>query len=99
MLDKFVLYSTAGIFTKAPSDHQPNFLFMDVNLKTKLPPKFVTVNLQNKVKMHRFKTKVNTEDIYNKLNAYPKADPNLNYNIIHEEIMRANDKHMPIKIM
>ena len=26
-------------------------------------------------------------------------DPNLNYSMIHEDIMQAKDKHMPIKIM
>ena len=26
------------------------------------------------------------------------SDPTVNYNIIHQEIMRAKDEHMPIKI-
>ena len=55
MLNKFVLDSTAGIFTEALSDHQPYFLFMDISLKSKLPPQFVRVNLQNQVAMHNVK--------------------------------------------
>ena len=71
---------------------------MDTNLKTKFPPKCVRVNLQNQIAVHNVKKKeLNSENIYNKLSKYPKADPNLNYNIIHEEIMRAKDKHMPTK--
>ena len=49
--------------------------------------------------MHNVKNELNSEKIYNKLNKYHKAYPILNYNIIHEEIMLATEKHMPIKIM
>ena len=34
--------------------------------------------------------------MYNKENKCPKADPNLNYNMIHQVIKRAEDKHVPI---
>ena len=50
---------------------------------TKLPPKFVRVDLQNKEAMHSVKNEIKSEEIYNKLNKYYKADPNLNYNIIN----------------
>ena len=88
MLNKFLLDSTAGIFTEALSDHQLYFLFMDISLKSMLPPQFVRVNLQNQVAMHNVKNLQNSEKIYNKLNTCPKTVPNLNYNIIHEEIMQ-----------
>ena len=73
-LNKFVLDSTAGIFTKVFSDHQPYLLFIDINLKTNLSPKFVRLNLQNKVAMHSVKSEINSEEIYNKLNKCHKAD-------------------------
>ena len=57
------------------------------------------VNLQNKVAMHSVKHELNCKEIYNKLSKCPKADPILNYSIIHKEIMQAKDKHVPIKIM
>ena len=31
------------------------------------------------------------------LNQSPTADPNVNYNMLHEVIKRAKDKHMPYK--
>ena len=34
---------------------------MDINQKTKLPPKFVKVNLQNKVAMLNVKNELNSE--------------------------------------
>ena len=49
---------------------------MDINLKSKLPPKFVRVDVQNKVAMHSVKNEINSEEIYNKLNKCPKVDPN-----------------------
>ena len=59
---------------------------MDINIKTKLPPKFVTVNIQHNVVMpcKCKKNEINSDEMYNKLNKCPKADPNLNYNMIHE---------------
>ena len=36
--------------------------------------------------------------MYNKLNTCRNAESNLNYNIIHEESIRAKYTHMPIKI-
>ena len=63
-LNKFVLGSTAGIFAKPFSDHQSYFLLKDISLKTKLPPKFVRVNLQIKVAMHSAKNEINSEEIY-----------------------------------
>ena len=35
--------------------------------------------------------------VYNKLNQSPNADPNVNYNMLHEVIKLAKDKHMPYK--
>ena len=64
------------------------FQLMDMNLKTKLPPKFVRVDLQNKVAMHSINNEINSEEIYKKINKCSKAGRNLNYNIIHEEIMQ-----------
>ena len=78
MLNKFLLDSTARIFTEPISDHQPYFLFMYINLKSKLPPQFVRVNLQNQIAMHNVKILLNSEKIYNKLNTCPKTVPNLN---------------------
>ena len=98
-LNKSILERKAGIFTNTFSDHQLYFLIMDFDIKTKLPPKFVSVNVQHNVAMHSVKNEINSDEMYNKLKKCPKADPNLNYSIIHEEIMRAKDKHMPIKIM
>ena len=38
-----------------------------------------------------------SSDVYNKLNQSPTADPNVNYNMLHDVIKLAKDKHMPYK--
>ena len=40
---------------------------------------------------------ITSSDVYNKLNQSPTADPNVNYNMLHDVIKLAKDKHMPYK--
>ena len=40
---------------------------------------------------------ITSSDVYNKLNQSPNADPNVNYNMLHEVIKPAKDKHIPYK--
>ena len=49
--------------------------------------------------MQKVKIEIDSYNCYNKLYKHQNEDPNLNYNIMHEEIMRAKNKYMPIKIM
>ena len=93
-LNKLILKINVDIFTNTFSDHQPYFLIMDINIKTQLPPKFARINIQNKVAMHNVNNFINSDEMYDKLNKCSKADPNLNYTIIHAKIMRSKDKQM-----
>ena len=59
---------------------------MDINLNTKLPPKFVRVNSQNQVATHNVKNELTIT--------------NYNYKLLYMKRNYARkDKHMPIKIM
>ena len=98
-LNKSLLESIAGIFTKTFSDHQPYFLFLDNIPKIEFPPKFIKINTQSEEAMQKVKIEIDSYNCYNKLHKHQNEDPNLNYNIMHEEIMRAKNKYMPIKIM
>ena len=49
--------------------------------------------------MQKVKIEIDSYNCYNKLHKHQNEDPNLNYNIMHEEIMRAKNKYMPIKTM
>ena len=98
-LSASLLESIAGIFTKTFSDHQPYFLFLDNIPKIEFPPKFIKINTQSEEAMQKVKIEIDSYNCYNKLHKHQNEDPNLNYNIMHEEIMRAKNKYMPIKTM
>ncbi len=68
----------------------------NVQLKDK-PPKYITIRIQSQQAISNFVHDITSSDVYNKLNQSPNADPNVNYNMLHEVIKLAKDKHMPYK--
>ena len=98
-LGKAVLESTAGILTKRLSDHQPYFMILGITQKTVRPPKYVKINILSTEAMQNVRHEIKSDDIYNKLNKIPNANPNLNYDIIYKEILRSKNKHMPGKLV
>ena len=42
---------------------------------------------------------ISNADLYNKLDKSQTADPNVSYNIIHDEIEKAKNKHMSCKLV
>ena len=51
-------------------------------------PKYVNMNTLNVEAMTNVMNDIKSDDIYDRLNKSPTADPNLNYDILHEEITR-----------
>ena len=96
-IDSYAKQPESGILTKQFSDHQPCSTFLNnVQLKDK-PPKYITIRIQSQQAISNFVLDITSSDVYNKLNQSPNADPNVNYNMLHEVIKGAKDKHMPYK--
>ena len=96
-IDKHAKQPKSGILTKQFSDHQPCFTFLNnVQLKDK-PPKYIAIRIQSEQAISNFVHDITSSDVYNKLNQSPTADTNVNYNMLHDVIKLAKDKHMPYK--
>ena len=72
---------------------------MSVNIakKKEPPPKYVKINIVSTEAMQNVRHEIKSEEIYNKFNKKPTADPNSNYNTLCNEILRSKNKHMPSK--
>ena len=98
-LTKCTLNTTAGIFTKRLSDHQPYFLFLNTANPKIATPKYIHVNSLNPVAISNFVNGIKLSNIYNKLNKCTDADPNETYDIIHSEIELNKNIHLPEKMV
>ena len=72
---------------------------MSVNITQKKEPlpKYVKINIVSTEAMHNVRHEIKSEEIYNKFNKKPTADPNSNYNTLYNGILRSKNKHMPSK--
>ena len=84
---KCTLNTTAGIFTKRLSDHQPYLIFINRANTTIATPIYIHVNYLNPVAISNFVNGIKLSSIYNNLNKCTNADPNETYDIIHSEIL------------
>ena len=98
-LRKLILENTAGILTKRFSDHQPYFMIMHNTEKLHSPPKYVKINTVHADAMITVMNEIKVDNIYDKLNKNPTADPNCNYDLIYKESTRAKTIHMPNKLV
>ncbi len=98
-IDRYAKQPKSGILTKQFSDHQPCFTFINnVGLQLKdNPPKYITIRIQSQQAISNCVHGITSSDVYNELKQSPTADPNVNYNMLHEVIKLAKDKHMPYK--
>lgn len=78
-------------------DHQPYFMVLN-NVTTKDPPAvFVKVNQYNTDSIAKFQHDLATSDTLLALQHNLNKDPNINYNILHDTIQVAKDRHFPEK--
>ena len=96
-LNKTILESKTGILTNKLSDHQPYFISLKITQKKELLPKYVKIHIVSIEAMHNVRHEIKSEEIYNKFNKKPTADPNSNYTTLCKEILRSKNKHMPSK--
>ncbi len=79
------------------SDHQPYFTFLNDIFHKTSPPKLIKINNQNPNSISNFQNELTELNILNQLDSSPTANPNDNYNILHNIIETANNKHLPSK--
>ena len=96
-LNKTILESKTGILTNKLSDHQPYFMSLKITQKNEPLPKYIKINIVNTEAMHSVRHEIKSEEIYNKFNKKPTADPNSNFTTLCNEILRSKNKHMPSK--
>ena len=78
--------TTAGILLNKLSDHQPYFVLLVITLTKIQNPNLIKIHMQNDEAINRFINEISNADLYNKLDQSQTADPNVSYNIIHDDI-------------
>ena len=90
--------SLSGILHSSISDHFAAF----TSLALRTPeenPKYVTVMKQDPNSLSNFKTEVLSAEIMSKIDTNLLEDPNITYEIIEKEILKAKEMHLPSKRM
>ena len=70
---------------------------LKITQKNEPLPKYIKINIVNTEAMHNVRHEIKSEEIYNKFNKKPTADPNSNFTTLCNEILRSKNKHMPSK--
>ena len=87
-----------GILINKFSDHQPYFICLNTISYEAPPPKYIKVTTQSYEAISNFANEIINAAILERLNKTSNADPNTNYNILHDSIEMAKDAHLPDKI-
>ncbi len=85
--------------TKRFSDHQPYFILLNSILTKDSPPVYLKITKQDKKAMQNFYNEILTSDKLINLKCDLKEDPNNTYNVLHNVIQDAKNKHMPSKLI
>ena len=85
----------SGILTKQLSDHQPYFTFLNTVSHTEPLLRYINITVRNYDS--DFIHEVFSTNVYSKLGQSPNANPNVNYDIIHDVMQSAKNKHMQYK--
>ena len=90
--------SLSGIFFSTMSDHMPCFSFLDIMKQAIRPKKYITVHTSSPEAVKSFCTHIKSTFQNISLDPDLTTDPNKNYNIFHDELTKAKDKHLPTKL-
>ena len=105
IIDNFLLklscttnnHASSGIFTSRISDHFPYFTCLNDIQIIEPTPKYIKTRPRRQDSLNKFKNEISNANLYEKLQRDPDSNPNDNYNIIHETICEAIEKHLPSK--
>jgi hypothetical protein len=89
----------SGILLDKISDHQPYFMSFKKNNITSTMSKYVKVTKQSEEAHISFYEELLSRNIQQKIDVSPTANPNINTNIIANELKTAKEKHFPTKFV
>ena len=89
--------STSGIIISNLSDHLPYFTCLEYLTIKKPITKYISYTMQNDSIINNLKQHLNEQRIISKIDTTPNANPDTNYNIIHNILQFGLDKYIPIK--
>ena len=89
--------STAGILRTNISDHQPCFVTLDYLNMSATPQKYITIKTKSTSAINNFIQDLENSCSLQNFNNNPEVDPNMNYEILHNLISKAMNKHLPCK--
>ena len=92
-LTKSTMKPKSGILTKQLSDHQPYFAFLNTVSHIEPLPRYIKITVQNSYSISDFIHEVFLSNVCSKLDQSPNANPNVNYNILHDVMQCAKNKH------
>ena len=88
-----------GILIKQFSDHQPYFIVTNMITTREHPPKYIKTRQQNEQSFIKVEAELKKSKVRTKMDSNIISDPNVNYNLLESEILKANRKLMPTKLV
>ena len=89
--------TTAGIIAAKISDHLPYFITLDFIKHIKTKTKYVSFRKFDQEAYQSFKNSINQENILSVINTESNANPNNNYDTVHDIITKSFESHFPLK--
>ena len=74
-------------------------MLINIKLTKERTSKYIQINTQTDVAMEKVKNELIECDLHGKLDTCISADINANYDILHNAIKQAKNKHMPCKFI
>ena len=93
------LSSSAGILHTNLSDHYPYFLSLRLHNVTNKKDFYVKKRINSKEAHESLLRDIRESNIISQLDRNPYCDPNVNYNVLHNHLVKLKDKHMPFKLV
>ena len=93
------LSSTAGILHTNLSDHYPYFLSLRLHNVTNKKDLYVKKRINSKEAHESLLRDIRESSIISQLDRNPYCDPNVNFNVLHNHLVKLKDKHMPFKLV
>ena len=88
-LNKSTMKPKSGILSKQLSDNQTYFTFLNTVSHTEPLPRYIKITVQNSHSISDFIHEVFSSNVYSKLDQSPNANPNVNYDILHDVMQYA----------
>ena len=79
------------------TDHCSTLLFLDLEVKKSLPPKYILTQKIDDESVSNFRNDLSLENIADKIDRSEDGDPELNYSIIENIVSIAKEKNFPTK--